>query len=587
LRNQTMHRRTVLKHLGAGATLAASRSMHAFAQTLAASGPSILFNQAGFHPGAEKIAAVQYTSSPANPAASFHLRDRSSGKILHQGSLSAPLLDPASGDFLQEARFTALLTPGTYRLEVDGLSSDPFPIAPDAYAAALRTSMHGFTGQRCGCAVDLGGGYKHAPCHLSGAYHPSSGKSGSVPNHGGWHDAGDYGRYSVNSSISTATLLWAWELYPQALHRLSLAIAGSGGKLPDYLAELRWNIEWMLQLQDADGGVWHKQTSEQFCGFIMPQEDHLTSYVIGTGAAPFKSTCATADLASVAAIAARCYKPYDPSFASHCLEAARRAWSWAQQHPSVTFTNPPGIGTGGYEDSHGEDELLWASAELWRTTGDAQYEQAFLTQSQIALDTLTIEAPSWSSVASMAYWTYALAARSAQARGRARDRIRAATAHSAAELATRSESSGYGNTLAPADYIWGSNAIAANQSLLLLMADHFSPDKRFAAAAMGNLHYLLGRNCHGVSWVTHVGTRPFQHPHHRPSAADGIAEPWPGLLSGGPNAHGGDPIADAIPKMPPMRMWIDHQAAYSMNEIAINWNAPLVFLLAAANARSL
>jgi endoglucanase len=33
-----------------------------------------------------------------------------------------------------------------------------------------------------------------------------------------------------------------------------------------------------------------------------------------------------------------------------------------------------------------------------------------------------------------------------------------------------------------------------------------------------------------------------------------------------------------------MRMWLDDQMAPSLNEVAINWNAPLVFLLAAANA---
>jgi hypothetical protein len=45
-------------------------------------------------------------------------------------------------------------------------------------------------------------------------------------------------------------------------------------------------------------------------------------------------------------------------------------------------------------------------------------------------------------------------------------------------------------------------------------------------------------------------------------------------------------VANAMPKGPPMRMWVDDQRAYSMNEIAINWNAPLVFTLAAANAAS-
>jgi endoglucanase len=134
------------------------------------------------------------------------------------------------------------------------------------------------------------------------------------------------------------------------------------------------------------------------------------------------------------------------------------------------------------------------------------------------------------------------------------------------------------------DYGWGSNSVAGNQSLLLLVANHFHPDRAAREAALNNLHYLVRRNCLGVSWVTQLGIRPFQHPHHRPSAADGIVAPWPGLLSGGPNAHGGDAVADKMPKRPPMRMWVDDQRAYSMNEIAINWNAPLVFLLAAANS---
>jgi endoglucanase len=54
------------------------------------------------------------------------------------------------------------------------------------------------------------------------------------------------------------------------------------------------------------------------------------------------------------------------------------------------------------------------------------------------------------------------------------------------------------------------------------------------------------------------------------------------MLSGGPNARPADPVAMKLPKAPPMRMWVDATQAYSMNEIAINWNAPLVFLLAAA-----
>ncbi len=189
----------------------------------------------------------------------------------------------------------------------------------------------------------------------------------------------------------------------------------------------------------------------------------------------------------------------------------------------------------------------------------------------------------------MALWTYALAAahpvtgRPDPASTELAAHIVEATGIAADTLISRSQANGYGNTLQASDYTWGSNSAAGNHALLLLMADRFHRKPAAVEAALANLHYLLGRNCFGVSWVTQVGLRPFQHPHHRPSAADAIAAPWPGLLSGGPNAHGGDAVADALPKAPPMRMWVDDQRAYSMNEVAINWNAPLVFLLAAAN----
>jgi endoglucanase len=378
-------------------------------------------------------------------------------------------------------------------------------------------------------------------------------------------------------------LLWAWELYPSALHSLSLRIPESGGKLPDFLAEVRWNLEWMLSLEDLDGGVWHKQTSEHFCGMIMPQNDLLTSYVIGTGTAPYKSTGATAGLAAVMAIAARCYAKYDASFAAVCLAAAKRAWNWAVAHPNVLFANPPAIDTGAYADAHPEGHILWASAELWRTTGDREYEQAFLS-AHVASDPSTpIGAPTWSNVRSMACWAYALTQRKSDSA--TSGRIVAQTRTAAQTLMERQKASGYGTTLDLTDYVWGSNGVVANHSLLLLLAHHFDPNSGVFDAALGNLHYLLGRNCFAVSWVTQIGSRSFVHPHHRPSVADGIPAPWPGLLSGGPNAHPSDKVAGGMPKLPPMRMWMDDAMAYSVNEVAINWNAPLVFLLAGANSR--
>ncbi len=295
----------------------------------------VFFNQLGFQPARTKVATLAVPAASAEEEKSFRVRVDGTGHVVFEGKLSAATVDQASGDTVRQADLSAVKTPGTYRIEVDGATSDRFPVRNDVYANALRLAMRAFYGQRCGCKVDLGNGYKHAACHADGAYHASSGKSGAAPSHGGWHDAGDYGRYVVNSGITCGTLLWAWEMYPDALHGLMLDIPESRKGTPDYLAEVRWNLEWMLSLQDTDGGVFHKQTSDHFCAFIMPEADTLTSDIIGTGTDPYKSTCATADLAAVMAIAARCYKPFDARFAKRCLEAARQAWTWASTNPDV------------------------------------------------------------------------------------------------------------------------------------------------------------------------------------------------------------------------------------------------------------
>jgi endoglucanase len=181
-------------------------------------------------------------------------------------------------------------------------------------------------------------------------------------------------------------------------------------------------------------------------------------------------------------------------------------------------------------------------------------------------------------VAPLALWTYALAPRGDAAVQRA---LREASLAAADAIVERTVANGYRTSLVTNDYVWGSNAVTANYGLQLLVAHAMKPDSRYVEAALDNLYYLLGRNTHAVSWVTGVGARPFRHPHHRPSGADANPEPWPGLLSGGPNRRKQDPAMQKLPDgLPPAKMYLDDQESYASNEYAINWNAALVFLLA-------
>lgn len=540
----------------------------------------IKVDQVGYLFAAPKVAFVVSTQ----PATDFNIRRKSDGSVAFRDKLTTPVDDPDSGDRVQAADFTNLKESGSFYVEVPGVGrSWDFTIGADVYSRAFYLSMRAFYGQRCGIAVDLGSefpGYTHAACHLMGAYHASSGRSGPRESARGWHDAGDYGRYVVNSGVSTGTLLWTWEMFGARVKNISLNIPESGNGTPDILNEIRWNLDWMLTMQDTDGGVWHKQSSEYFPGFILPEKDKSVSYVIGTGKAPYKSSCATADFAAVMAIAARVYQPFDADYSRRALRAAEKAWTWLDRYPDVTFVNPTGVVTGGYGDRNCVDEHLWASAELWRTTRRELYHRYFLAHFNEYTNTLRATTPpSWANVAPLALWTYALGGGTDKT---AVETIRQASSKAADEIVDRTSRNGYRISLTTRDYIWGSNGVVANYGVQLLVANALKPDPRYVEMALENLHYLLGRNTFSLSFVTRVGENPFRHPHHRPSVADANPEPWPGLLSGGPNQRRQDNAMKTLPNLPPAKMYLDERESYATNEVAINWNAPLVFLLAGA-----
>jgi endoglucanase len=539
----------------------------------------IKVDQVGYLPQASKVAVV------TGAATTFEVKRSSDNVTVFKGTIGTARRDSDTGDSVQIVDFSKLQAAGTYYLEVAGLGrSWTFSIKPDVFLRTYYLVMRSFYGQRCGTAVDLGPefpGYKYDACHLKGEFHASSGKQGERDNVGGWHDAGDYGRYVVNSGITTGTLLWTWELFGPKVRSIKLNIPESGNGTPDILNETRWNIEWMLKMQDDDGGAWHKQTSERFAGFVMPDNDKLPSEVIGTGQVPYKSTCATADLAAVAAIAARVYQPFDAKFAARSLEAARKGWQWAEKNPHVIFRNPQNVSTGEYGDKDCSDEMLWAAGELWRTTGEAGYNEYFVKHYPDFRPSLDTPSPEgWGNVANLGLWTYALSKQKSADITAVAD-IRKRTAAAARAIVEQTQKNPYRVSLKTKDYVWGSNGVAANYGMELLVANTLAPNPSFVESAQDDLHYLLGRNTFSISWVTQVGANPYHHPHHRPSGADKNAEPWPGMLSGGPNAGRQDDTLKKLPDgLPPAKVYADDQASYASNEIAINWQASLVFLLA-------
>ena len=92
---------------------------------------------------------------------------------------------------------------------------------------------------------------------------------------------------------------------------------------------------------------------------------------------------------------------------------------------------------------------------------------------------------------------------------------------------------------------------------------------------------MLGRNATGYCFVTGTGTKSPVHPHHRISEGDAVNEPVPGLLVGGPNSGMQDRAFYTYKETE--TAYSDITESYASNEIAINWNAPMVYLINAIN----
>ena len=125
--------------------------------------------------------------------------------------------------------------------------------------------------------------------------------------------------------------------------------------------------------------------------------------------------------------------------------------------------------------------------------------------------------------------------------------------------------------------------MALNQALMLIQGYRLSGARAQLDAAQALLDHVLGRNAMGRSMVTGFGSTPPLHPHHRPSEADGVAAPVPGFLVGGPTPGQQDKAGCPVPypSSAPALSYLDHVCSYASNEVAINWNAPLVYVTAA------
>lgn len=525
-------------------------------ETALADGTNLIrLNTVGFLPGMPKVATV------AAAGTDFQLIRTGNGKIVFTGKISGPQTNVDTGENLFTADFSNWRAPGNFTLKIPGVGeSAPFMIGEDVFTHAYQTAMLGMYLWRCGTAVSAtfdGRTFVHAICHTNDAYLDFvGGGHGQQPATGGWHDAGDYNKYVVNAGVSVGVLLRAWEDFGGALKNLKLQLPPEKTSAPDFLREVKWELDWLLQMQATNGAVYHMVSARNFDKFEMPENETSPRYFSSW------SSASTALTAAMLAQAARDYREFDATFADRCLTAAKKSYDFLAQNPGRQATDRQAFTTGIYQ-TRGESGRLWAAVELWETTGETNYLKDFENAARTLRPMIQPEFD-YGDYRDLAMMTYL-----SSKRGNRDTTLVAAAAQELQKVAdsivATGSAEGYARPLGT-KYFWGGNGTVARQTVLLHAAEKISPKPAYRTTALDAVNYLLGRNYFGRSFVTGVGFEPPLHPHDRLSAALHLEVPCPGRLVGGPH--------------PGAKDWVDLESDFTKNEIAINWNTALIYALA-------
>jgi len=542
---------------------------------------TIRINQVGYYPGSVKKAVVVESNEDE-----FEIQTLD-GKEVFEGDLKDAGFWDKSGEHVKIADFSSFKKPGKYILVVDDAKANsyPFEIKQGLYDDAFKATLKSYYLIRTGMEIEekYAGiyhrkeGHPDTLCYL----HPSAKRGkGHISSPKGWYDAGDYNKYVVNGGVTVGTMLNLYEMYPEIASDGFTNIPESGNGISDLLDEIKYELDWVLTMQAPDGASAMKLTSKKFCGFIMPDKDKSKRWVVG------KATAPTLNFAAMTAQAARLYKDIDADFAKRSLAAAEKAWTWAEKNPDVIFKNPEDISTGEYSDKDFSQEFWWAASELYLATGKKQY-----------LDYLNSHEPYMKMEVGETWRKYLgnigsfsiLLAGEDENIAPIKEKIKKELISVANGLLSRINKIPY--RIAVDNFQWGSNSDVQNSAMVLAYAYKLTGEKKYMDGVIETMDYIFGKNATDYSFMTGFGSKQVMHIHNRISGADGIAEPLPGLIAGGPNAKQQDNIKKTkfgveYPSDLPAKSYVDKQPSFASNENAINWNAPSVFVLGFITANS-
>ncbi|MBR4096855.1 MAG: glycoside hydrolase family 9 protein [Oscillospiraceae bacterium] len=525
----------------------------------------IILNQVGYISNQVKTAVY------AGSADSFQIVDAKTGKTMFSGLLRSTVYDKASGDTVSLIDFSTFNKRGKYYIRIGLKKSLPFVISDNPYNELKKGLLKGLYYNRCG-KLDkrFAGDYAHKSCH-SDLVPFFENPSRRIDVSGGWHDSGGYGKFSVCTSVALGHLLYAYKLFPESFAE-ETGIPESGNGVPDILNECRVGLEWLLKMQTRDGGIHHKVVWQIPPEPTMPDEDSSEHYIFA------KSHQAAACGCAVFALASGVFAEFDKEFSSRLNEAAINAWIWLMNNPNYEpFETPPTVtlnAAGDFYDDNFNDELFWAVSELYEMTGDADFHKKIGELCGIVDGTgfVNREVSGFGAIA----YLFGTQPRDKNIEQMLHLRLRI----KADNLYGLSQKSGYKTAKSADDYTRGSNMYSMTDSIALILAYRIFGCKEYLDTVCEQMNYILGKNPMGICYVTGFGKVSVKNPHHRPSDADDIEEPVPGLLVCGPSKLIQDDFTQwNIPEeAAPAKCYYDIVNSYTTNEPTIYSNSAAVFV---------
>ncbi len=524
---------------------------------------AVRVNQVGYLKDYEKRCTFIYDAGDF-----FDVVNAETNAVVYTGAILHKNQYIKSGELNCYGDFSSFIETGTYYIRSQiGIISDSFNIIDSTSSDFRNSLLRMLSLQRCGTSLDSSWASElsHDICHNKEATFYGTEKTKDVS--GGWHDAGDYGRYVKTGTKAVTDLLLSY-LYNQNYYDDHTNTIDSNNNQNDLLDEARYELEWLLKMQDDNGGVYNTVITPNMSNVVSPEEDTQDLYVL------FIETSSTADFAGTMALSYITFKDIDEDFASTCLEAAKNADSYLAKTENEEHDNPTEFNGGNYRDDSDLDGRFYAKMALYVATNDTTYLND--AKALYDNDSTVSTGVTWKNNGGFGRYLFLTHEQSKVDDSDFYEIMLTSLKDEADSIVNMANDNGYNISIY--EFPWGSNSDLINNGIILSMAYDMTGNTEYEQLSYEQMSYILGKNPLNMCFITGYGINSPQNIHSRLSKAKNAL--MIGALVGGPDSYREDIVSSTIDSsVPDAKVYADDYECYTTNEITIYWNSALIHLL--------